>query len=310
MIEAALVFVRLAQYAGVMILLGSSLFFLYALPQLGPVSAAALGWPRRLLLVGAALTLIGGLVGLVLQTATMAGSLTEALKPASLEFMISGTGIGRASVVRAVAGALALLTLLTIRPGRALWVMVGVLGAAACVSLGWMGHGGATEGLGGPVHLVNNIIHALAAAVWLGALAAFLILLWSSAPAAPERSRALLGALHGFSGIGTALVGTLVLTGLVNSWFLVGVDRLAGLWTSTYGWLLIAKLGIFALMLALAAANRFRLTPALRTALDADSPPTQAMAKLKSSLVLEAVAGVGILVLVAWLGTLAPVSAQ
>lgn len=188
--------------------------------------------------------------------------------------------------------------------------MAGVLGAAACVSLGWMGHGGATEGPGGPVHLVNNIAHSLAAAVWLGALAAFLILLWPSAPAAPERSRALLGALHGFSGIGTALVGTLVLTGLVNSWFLVGIDRLAGLWATTYGWLLIAKLGIFVLMLALAAANRFRLTPALRTALNADSPPTQAMAKLKSSLVLEAAGGVGILVLVAWLGTLAPVSAQ
>ena len=310
MIETALVFVRLAQYAGVMTLLGSSLFFLYALPQAGPVSAAALGWPRRLLLVGAGLTCIGGLIGLVLQTATMAGSLTEALKPASLEFMISGTGIGRASVVRAVAGALALLILLTVHPGRGLWVMVGVLGAVACMSLGWMGHGGATEGPGGPVHLVTNIAHALAAAVWLGALVVFLILLWPSGPAAPERSRALLAALHGFSGIGTALVATLVVTGLVNSWFLVGVDRLAGLWTTTYGWLLVAKLVVFMLMLVLAAANRFRLTPALRTALDSDRPPTQALAKLKSSLILEAAGGVGILVLVAWLGTLAPVSAQ
>lgn len=310
MLEAALVLVRLAQYAGVMTLLGSSLFFLYALPQAGPVSAAALAWPRRLLLVGAGLTLAGGLVGLVLQTATMAGSLTEALKPASLEFMISGTGIGRASAVRAAAGGLALLTLLTVRPGRGLWVMAGALGFVACVSLGWMGHGAATEGPGGPVHLVNNIAHALAAAVWLGALAAFLILLWPSGPATPERSRALLAALHGFSGIGTALVATIVVTGLVNSWFLVGVERLAGLWTTTYGRLLVAKLLVFVLMLALAAANRFRLTPALRAALDSDRPPAQAMTKLRSSLILEAAGGVGVLALVAWLGTLAPVSAQ
>ncbi|MDZ4370114.1 MAG: copper resistance protein CopD, partial [Phenylobacterium sp.] len=116
--ETALVLVRLAQYAGAAILFGSSLFFLYALPRDGPVSATELGWPRRLLLGGAALMLAGGLVGLVVQTATMAGSLSEALKPASLQFMVSGTGIGLAAVVRAAAGALALLALLTLRPVR------------------------------------------------------------------------------------------------------------------------------------------------------------------------------------------------
>lgn len=308
--ETALVLVRLAQYAGAVILFGSSLFFLYALPREGIVSAAGLGWPRQLLLAGAALTLAGGLIGLLVQTATMAGSLAEALKPASLQFMVTGTGIGRAAVARAAAGALALLALLAFRPSRRLWVLTCGLGAAASVSLGWMGHGAATEGPGGSVHLVSDIFHALAAAVWLGALAAFLILLWPRGPAAPERSRALHAALHGFSGLGSILVATLVATGLVNSWFLVGVDRLSGLWTTDYGRLLLAKLVLFAFMLALAAANRFRLTPALGASLDGNRTPDQALAKLKSSVVLETTAGFAILILVAWLGTLAPVSAQ
>lgn len=310
MLEAALVLVRLAQYAGAMTLFGSSLFFFYALPRAGPASAASLGWPRRLLLVGAGLTLAGAVVGLVLQTAVMAGSLTEALKPASLGFMISGTGIGLASIVRAAAGGLGLVALLRVPPGRGLWVSAGVLGGLACGSLGWMGHGAATDGPSGLVHLVGDIAHALGAAAWLGALAAFLILLWLPTPASLEHLRALLGALRRFSAIGTALVATVVVSGLVNGWFLVGVDRLAGLWTTTYGRLLVAKLLVFVLMLALAAANRFRLTPALGAALESDRRPVQSVAKLKSSLLLEAAGGVVILVLVAWLGTLAPVSAQ
>lgn len=308
--ETALVLVRLAQYAGAAILFGSSLFFLHALPRDGPVSAAELGWPRRLLLGGAALMLAGGLVGLVVQTATMAGSLSEALKPASLQFMVSGTGIGRAAVARAAVGALAVLALVTQRPGRGLWAVVCGLGAAGGVSLAWMGHGAATEGPGGTVHLVSDIFHSLAAAVWVGALTAFFILLWPHQPAAPERSRALHAALRGFSGLGSILVATLVTTGLVNSWFLVGIDRLGGLWTTDYGRLLLAKLLLFAFMLALAAANRFRLTPALQASLNGDLPPEEALARLKSSVVLETGSGFAILVLVAWLGTLAPVSAQ
>ena len=308
--ETALVLVRLAQYAGAAILFGSSLFLLYALPREGAVSAAGQGWPKRLLWAGAALTLLGALLGLVVQTATMAGSLAEALKPSSLQYMISGTGIGRAAVVRAMAGAGVVLVLLTLRPGRALWVTVCSLAAVAAVGIAWMGHGAATEGPGRLLHLVSDILHALAAAVWLGALPAFMILLWPRRSSTPERSQVVHAALHGFSGVGSLSVATLVATGLINSWFHVGVDRIDGLWTTDYGRVLLAKLALFAAMLALAAANRFHLTPGLQLTLDADRPSAPAIAALRSSLLLETTAGFAILALVAWLGTLAPVSAR
>src|SRR3546814_8655355 len=55
-------------------------------------------------------------------------------------------------------------------------------------------------------------------------------------------------------------------TGLINSQMIVGAENLGRSLSSPYGQLLLAKLALFALMLALAAANRWRLTPALAAA--------------------------------------------
>src|SRR3546814_9453782 len=75
-------------------------------------------------------------------------------------------------------------------------------------------------------------------------------------------------ALDGFARIGSIVVGLLILSGVVNSWILVGPSRLGSLFTSLYGALLTAKLLLFGAMLILAAANRFFLTPALAMAVE------------------------------------------
>jgi putative copper resistance protein D len=60
-------------------------------------------------------------------------------------------------------------------------------------------------------------------------------------------------------------------------------------------------------MLALAAANRWRLTPALSAAITSGEPaPDRKLAAMRTSLALEAAAAVLILALVAWFGTLEP----
>jgi putative copper resistance protein D len=94
---------------------------------------------------------------------------------------------------------------------------------------------------------------------------------------------------------------------LINSWFLVGVDRLAEAWATPYALVLIAKVVIFIGMLGLAASNRYRLTPALASALE-NGTRSKALTALKVSLVSETLAAVVVLALVAWLGTLAPAS--
>lgn len=148
-----------------------------------------------------------------------------------------------------------------------------------------------------------------AASIWLGALPAFLILLWRPKTVVADASQVLHRALHGFAAIGSGAVATLLATGLVNSWFLVGLEKVSALWTSDYGRLLSVKLLLFLLMLALAGANRYRLTPRLAEALEAGAPAAQALTALRRSLIVETGAGVAILALVAWLGTLAPASA-
>ena len=95
----------------------------------------------------------------------------------------------------------------------------------------------------------------------------------------------------------------LVLSGAVNSWFLVGPAQALHLADTDYGRLLLAKLLLFALMLGLAAANRWRLTPALDRAIKEGTPPPRA---LVLALSLETLLGMSVLAVVGWLGTLPP----
>ena len=110
--------------------------------------------------------------------------------------------------------------------------------------------------------------------------------------------------------MGTLLVAVLVASGLVNSWFLVEPDRITSLWTTSYGRLLSLKLLLFMAMLGLAAANRFRLTPALARGLNEPSRQGEALADLRRSIALETAAALGVVALVAWFGTLAPPAAM
>lgn len=69
------------------------------------------------------------------------------------------------------------------------------------------------------------------------------------------------------------------------------MGNVGALFTTVYGWLLIAKLAVFATMLALAAANRFRLTPALERA---DGDPSRQLKALRTSLAVETSAAMSI----------------
>ncbi|WP_299003593.1 copper homeostasis membrane protein CopD [uncultured Caulobacter sp.] len=307
--EAAVVLLRWAQFGAGFVLAGGALFALYALPAVGRSSAQALGWPRRLLAGSAAMLLLASLAGLVLQTAVVAGSLAAALDPTTLASVLTEMAMGLSSVTRAAAAAIALAILLLMPCRRAPLAIVAHLGAIAVASMAWMGHGAASDGAGGLPHLAADIIHLLAAAVWIGALAFFLGLAgtaWRDGAAASD----LHAALAGFSGLGTGLVAALVVTGLVNSWFLVGPAGAAALFTTLYGQLLLLKIALFTGMILLAAVNRFRLTPALRQALGDPASNDAEVKALRQSLILELGAGLAVLALVAWLGRLAPITAQ
>lgn len=304
MLEPAVVVLRLAQYLGAMILMGSSLFFLYAFPRNGATSTIEAAWTRPLLLCAASLLAIAALLGIGARSVLLSGSFVEGLKAETLSAVVTGMDLGKAAIVRAAAALIAALLLLLLPVARSRWIATAVFGTIATVSLAWMGHGASTEGSLGAVHLASDILHSLAAAAWIGALIGFFGFLVARYRT-HEASEALYSALRRFSGVGSGLVAVLVATGLVNSWILVGPEHVSGLWTTAYGRLLSLKLLLFLGMLGLAAANRFRLTPALGLA-NAQRSSDTAILSLRRSIALEAMLGVGVLLLVAWFGTLAP----
>lgn len=293
--------VRLALFADLGLLFGIPLFALYALGEAERREPALI--PVRSLVTGLAVGGIGlSILGFALQSAAMAGTTIAGLDPALLTMLVGETATGWAFQARMIAllAAFGFGVVLSYRHGAA------CAGAIALATLAWSGHGAATEGAAGWIHLLADIVHLLASAAWLGALLVLLLLVANDRDAVDApRVRAAHRALAGFSVAGTVIVALIVATGLINGAFLIGADHVLTLAATPYGQLLIVKLMLFGAMLCLAALNRYRLTPKLEAALEAGTPQG-ALALLRRSLAVEASLALLIFALVAWLGTLAP----
>jgi copper resistance protein D len=170
---------------------------------------------------------------------------------------------------------------------------------AACLigSLAWAGHAGATPGVEGDIHLAADILHLVAAGAWLGGLLS-LWMLFRLAVREPDQSFALIAqvATRRFSTLGLVAVGTLLATGAVNTWALVG--SMSALLETDYGRLLLLKIALFLAMVAIASVNRFRLTPRL--------PGKDSMRRLAGNALAEIGLGLVIIAVVSVLGTLPP----
>lgn len=289
MADWAMIVVRFALYADLMLLFGLPLFALYA-----PGGRASAGVRKIVLLALALAGLALSSLSIAMMTASMAGVPLAQVDPGAIRMMVIDTPMGQAWAVRMIA--LVVLVVLVWVRQRAL-VAPALIAAVALASLAWTGHGAAGEGNAGTIQLVADVAHMLAAAAWLGALFALATMVFGNSE--PETAHA---ALDQFSRTGSIIVGVVIASGLINSAYLVGVSHVAELPATLYGRLLIVKLVLFAGMLALAALNRFRLTPALAPA-GGESPSFGA---LRLSLSLEAGAAAAILALVAWIGMLEP----
>lgn len=299
------VVLRFALYLDLMAVFGVALFGVHAMREGDRRSSIARQYVR----------VIGGAAGLgiglsLASMAVMAKAMTGASAYAELtahvfSMIVTGTAVGLALVMRTVAllAACAAIVALSTRPLPRFWVL-SAFGAVALATLAWAGHGAMDDGMRGGFHLVIDIAHLLAAGAWVGALVAFVMLASAAKGASPEAVDLLGRASKGFARIGTLIVATLAVTGVANYLLIVGPTA-EGLLSMAYGGLLLVKLALFALMLLLAAANRYRLSPRLAAALRVGSY-AEAVALLRRSLVMEASLAGLILVLVAWLGVLSP----
>ena len=310
MIEYLNIGIRFALFANLMLLFGLPLFALYALrgterlqPSILPVGTL-ICW---LTMSGIALSVLS----VTVMTASMAGVQLLEVDTESVNMMIYETPMGNAWLVRVIALIVTLVVAFRMATAKILskLIFVTITSGVALGSVAWTGHGAAGEGTAGTGQLIADIIHLLGAGAWFGALIALSIMLFRSVASVTEEYLHLNHRLlKEFSVAGTVIVALVFGTGVVNSWMLVGPQNVLNLFDTLYGRLLAAKIALFGLMLALAAANRFTLTPALEHALQGGGVPS-ALAKLRKSLIIELSLAVIVIALVAWLGTLQPPAA-
>ncbi len=297
--------IRFVLYLDAALLLGLPLFGLYALRRDERRAPWFAGPCSRLTTIAAGLSIVASLLGLAVMVRTMAGTDDLDANLGVLDALLTDTAFGAAWFVRIVACVVSYgaIRLLVRRPVLALAAAAGA-GAVALASLAWGGHGAMDRGRIGTLHLAADVAHLVAAAVWSGALAGFLLQIFAGHVTPTVRVETLRRTLAGFAAIGTATVGTLAATGIVNYTMIVGWPPV-GLGTTTYGRLLLAKLGVFAVMLVLAALNRYRLVPRLETQVRTGDHAS-AMATLRGSLLIESACAVVILLAVAVLGVQNP----
>jgi len=278
-IVTGLTIVKFVHLSALMLLFGCGAFPLYAKKP----DKALHGYLRGLVLAGAIIALTSG----------------------ALWFAFPGPGLdtafGQVLIVRLllIAGASILFAR---KPAGAAWSVAVVLSACAVATIAWTGHARSGVIPGAGLHMLGDVLHLMAAGVWIGALAWLLMLL---SPNTQATQREIEHALAGFSGVGPGVVAALVITGIVNSLYLVGPQNALSLWRNAYGLTLLIKLALFVIMFALAAVNRYRLTPRLAMATDR-STTEQTLRAFKGTIAAETVLAVLVLAAVALLGVLPP----
>ena len=252
---------------------------LVALQVLAPVAAA-----RAVIVRLAMIAVVAGVLSLVpwlaLQSAEIAEIPGLSKLPRAMVLVLAQTWFGHVVLVR---GLLLGGALLLCRFGLAGWALLPA--ALALASEAAIGH--AING--GDAILAAEVLHLLAAGAWLGSLPALFVLLNG-----PEA----LQAAQRYSGLGMAAVT--VVAGSALALASAQLGGLGGLFGTAYGTVILLKLGLFAALLALACLNRLALTPRLTPRL------AHGAKRLRASVLVEMVLGLGIVAAASWLAALPP----
>jgi len=265
-------------------------------PTVRAWEARLLGWARGLVLLG----LATGVLALQYQTAVLVGAPEAAVDRAAVARVLIQTHGGRVWLVRH-ALLLLLAAFLLARPNverRLDWAAVRgeslVLGGGALALLALAGHAAAVEP-GTALAVVVDLAHLAAVGVWAGGLLPLATLLHAAGRATGSDARpfAVLAARR-FSGWALVAILLLVVTGTLNA--VAQIGGIPGLVGTPYGRLLLAKVILLLPVVALGAANRAWLLPALSG--DAAAVGRPAMRRLAGFVLVELFLALAILAIV------------
>ena len=306
---------RYAGFVGLLLLVGAAVF-LVALWPAGVSDRRA----RRLVWLGYGLLVAGSLGELVLQAPYATGVGLGGVTATSFDDVV-GTRFGTAHLVRlgllavtapVLVGLAARRRALTApsagRPARWPVLFAGPLAVGLLVTWAYSGHAGVTlPGLSVP----SDVVHLAAMAVWLGGLVVLAVALLPVAQGARLHAT-----LPRWSLVAMICVVALVVTGSVQA--LLEVGGWTGLVDTTYGRLLLAKIGILAVVLAVANVSRLwvrrhYLRPAAGPPRpDGESPPRSddpsrtEIARLRQAVSVESLLGLAAVAVAAVLIEAAP----
>lgn len=173
----------------------------------------------------------------------------------------------------------------------------GALAVAAIVAGSLGTHSAAAEAWW-PLGPLADSAHLLGVSLWVGGLLAILrVRRWLRADGAQSYAA---DVLTRFSRLAFYSVGLILASGILLSAILVG--SVEGLVATPYGWVILAKISLFAPMVALGASNRHRRVPAM-SGPEGPAPSARAVTR---SVRLEAALGAAILLLAAVLTAMVP----
>ena len=206
---------------------------------------------RGLAMTFAVLGIVAAILAFSLRGANLTGDVSGLTDPEMLKLLWT-TPVGTALLLRLVGLGLLIAGLLMGRVGT--WVSV-LGGVIAIWSFDQVGH---VSGRETKLLDVALMLHLLAVALWIGVLIPLKRLASSSSTYA---SAADVG--HRFGVVASATVPVLIIVGGYMGYQLVG--SFTALVGTSYGQAMIIKVLLVGLLLGLAAANKLRFIPALRT---------------------------------------------
>jgi putative copper export protein len=182
---------------------------------------------------------------------------------AELDLLVTGTTWGRMWLLQLLSGILAMVAFWSARARREpriswRFAMATTLFCAVIPALS--GHSAGVNRF----HVLAvgaDALHVISAGAWLGTLSALVVVVRAAVKRGAVASDVLPGVVVAFSPLALLSAGTLVGTGLFATW--LHVESLGGLFGSTYGRILLAKVALVGVAAGLGAYNWRRVTPRL-----------------------------------------------
>ena len=234
--------------------------------------------------------LIIGIAWLMVETVVIAGTDSVALTLHALPVIALQTQFGRWLLLRCI---VLLMVLPLLRPWRMGIIIAIMMAAIALAVQPMLGHVGAVGGGIGTTLILSEVMHLLAAGMWLGGLLPLFITIGTL----PHDAAAT--ACRSFTPIGLSAVLVLGGTAVVQVAQFMG--GLPGLFGTGYGHVALVKLGLFVVLLVLAALNRLALTDRL-----AGTAPDSARHHMRVSIATEAVLGALVVITAGFLASHTP----